>query len=211
MASVVVAFSAVAQPTFDGGFRLALPEHRGQLSWSADGFKVVQSSAKPGGREIGIRGKDRSGRLAFLGFFSLFPDQAPLTSAKCRDGVLDPEKKSNKTLKVLTVSDVAQANSMPVSLVSYTSEGRNGKTAYMGPKTILPSSTMYFFTHRSYTAPACTKLRDQALRSHYRRSKRTQNQSRKHSEIQDREARRHRPGGDGIRNVGRHSEGPHSV
>jgi hypothetical protein len=131
MASVVFAFSAVAQPTFDGGFRLALPEHRGQLSWSADGFKVVQSSAKPGGREIGIRGKDQSGRLAFLGFFFLFPDQAPLTSAKCRDGVLDPEKKSDKTLKVLTVSDVAQANSVPVSLVSYTSEGRNGKMAYM--------------------------------------------------------------------------------
>jgi tetratricopeptide (TPR) repeat protein len=131
MAVVVLAFSAVAQDAADGEFKLALSQHRGQLTWSGAGFKIVQSSAKSGGREIGIRGKDQSGRLGFLGFLFLFPEQAPLTSAKCRDGVLDPEKKSNKTLKILATEDVTPPLGPPVSVVSYTSEARSGKTAYM--------------------------------------------------------------------------------
>ena len=63
-------------------FKLALPKHSGQLTWPAMGFKIVESSAKPNGNEIGIRAKDGSGRLAFLGFLFLVPEQAPLTSAK---------------------------------------------------------------------------------------------------------------------------------
>ena len=130
IAVVVLAFSAAAKAAPDGEFKLALSEHRGQLSWSAAGFNIVQSSAKSGGREIGIRGKDQSGRLGFLGFLFLFSDQAPLTSAKCRDGVLDPEKKSNKTLKILATQDVTSSPGPPVSVVTYTSEAR-GKTAHM--------------------------------------------------------------------------------
>jgi tetratricopeptide (TPR) repeat protein len=112
-------------------FKLALVDHQGQLRWSAEGFKVIESSAKPNGQEIGIRGKDGSGRLTFLGFLFLFPEQAPLSSAKCRDGVLNPEKKSNATLKVLGTSEIMQPGSLPVSLVSYSTQGRNGKLAYM--------------------------------------------------------------------------------
>lgn len=112
-------------------FKLALVDHPGQLRWSAEGFKVIQSSAKPNGREIGIRGKDDSGRLTFLGFLFLFPELAPLTSAKCRDGVLDPEKKKNSTLKVLGISELTQSSSIPISLVSYATQGRSGKPVYM--------------------------------------------------------------------------------
>jgi tetratricopeptide (TPR) repeat protein len=126
---VLVSISAVSQTTSDSNFKLALPDHKGQLRWSADGFKVVESSAKPNRNEIGIRGKDASGRLAFLGFLFLFPEQAPLTSAKCRDGELEPEKKANSTLKVLGVTDV-QSGPLPVSLVTYTAQGRAGNTVY---------------------------------------------------------------------------------
>src|SRR5437899_12641439 len=81
-------FSAYAQPTAAAEFKLALPDHKGQLRWSADGFKIIETSAKPNGREIGIRGQDGSGRLTFLSFLFLVPEQAPLTSAKCREGAL---------------------------------------------------------------------------------------------------------------------------
>ena len=101
-------------------FKLALVNHAGQLSWSADGYKVVQSSAKPNGNEIGIRGKNEAG-ITFLGFLFLFPEQAPLTSAKCRDGVIDPEKKSNPSLKIQSTLEITSSGNLPVSLVSYTS------------------------------------------------------------------------------------------
>ncbi len=127
---VLLDASAVSQTTADGGFKLALPDHQGQLRWSAEGFKIVQSSARQDGREIGIRAEGPD-RLTFLGFLFLFPEQAPLTSAKCRDGVLEREKKINRTLKVLTASDIIQPHNLPVSVVSYTSAGRGGSTVYM--------------------------------------------------------------------------------
>jgi hypothetical protein len=127
---VVYGLSAVAQTATDGSFKLVLPDHRGQLSWSADGFVIIQSSAKPGGREIGIRGKDQKGRLIFLGFLFLFPEQAPLTSAKCRDGVLEPTKKDNPTLKVLATSEKTFPGSPPISMATYSARGRDGKPAY---------------------------------------------------------------------------------
>jgi hypothetical protein len=111
-------------------FKLALVNHAGQLSWSADGYEVVQSSAKPNGNEIGIRGKNEAG-TTFLGFLFLFPEQAPLTSAKCRDSVIDPEKKSNPSLKIQSTLEITSSGNPPVSLVSYTSQGRGGKAVYM--------------------------------------------------------------------------------
>ncbi len=127
---VVYGLSAIAQTGTDGSFKLALPDHRGQLSWSANGFAIIQSSAKPGGREIGIRGKEQSGHLIFLGFLFLVPEQAPLTSARCRDGVLEPTKKDTPTLKILATSEKANPGSLPVSLVTYSTQGRDGKAVY---------------------------------------------------------------------------------
>jgi tetratricopeptide (TPR) repeat protein len=129
-AALLACSSALAQTAPDSQFKLALPGHQGQLKWSAEGFTVIQSSAKPNGREIGIRGKDGSGRLAFLGFLFEFPEQAPLTSAKCRDGVLEPATKSNPNLKVVASSMTGQPGSLPVASVSYTAKAKNGSTVY---------------------------------------------------------------------------------
>ncbi len=115
----------------DADFTLALPSHPGQLLWHADGFKIGESSAKPNGQEIGVRGKDASGRLHFLGFLFLVPEQAPLSSANCRDGAIGPEKKSNPSLRILANSEITQTNGQQIELVSYTSQGRDAKTAYM--------------------------------------------------------------------------------
>ena len=109
-----------AQVRADSNFKLALPDHPGQLRWSAEGFRIIQSSAKPKGNEIGIRGRDETGRLTFLVFLFLVPEQAPLTSAKCRDGALQPEKKDNPTLKIIGTSEKARPGTLPVSVVTYT-------------------------------------------------------------------------------------------
>lgn len=114
----------------DTEFKLALVSHDGQLSWSAEGYKIIQSSAKPSGNEIGIRRTNGSG-VTFLGFLFLFPEQAPLTSAKCRDGVLDPEKKSNPLLKIQSTSEITTSGNLPISLASYTAQGRGGKAVYI--------------------------------------------------------------------------------
>ncbi|MFZ0734620.1 MAG: hypothetical protein WAM79_20035 [Candidatus Sulfotelmatobacter sp.] len=115
----------------DGDFRLALPSHPGQLQWHADGFKVIESSAKSNGQEIGIRGVDAPGRIHFLGFLFRVQEQAPLTSAKCRDGAIEPEKKADSSLRILANSEMAHADEQQIALVRYTSQGRDGKTSYM--------------------------------------------------------------------------------
>lgn len=132
--SVFATFSlwlcATACAASDADFKLALVNHAGQLSWSADGYKVIQSSVKPNGNEIGIRGKNGSG-VTFLGFLFLVPEQSALTSEKCRDGALDDEKKSNPSLKIQSTSQISGSGNLPVSLVSYTAQGRGGKVVYM--------------------------------------------------------------------------------
>jgi tetratricopeptide (TPR) repeat protein len=113
----------------NGDFKLALPTHQGQLEWRGEGFKIIQSSAKPNGVEIGIRGKDESGRLTFLGFLFLVPGEGQLTSAKCRDGALEPARKGNPTLKIGANTEIASPGNLPVEVVSYSAQG-NGKTVY---------------------------------------------------------------------------------
>jgi tetratricopeptide (TPR) repeat protein len=129
-AIALLALPVYGQTAVTTEFKLALPDYKGQLRWSADGFKIIQTSAKPNGREIGIRGQDASQRVTFLGFLFVFPELAPLTSAKCRDGVLDPEKKGNPTLKVVESSEIARPGGLPISLVSYTSRDKGGATWY---------------------------------------------------------------------------------
>lgn len=122
---------AVAQDRIGSDFRLALPDHPGQLRWSAEGFKIIQSSAKANRREIGIRGRDETGRLTFLGFLFLVPEEAPLTSAKCRENALGPEEKGNPTLKIAATSENIQPGALPISIVTYTTKDTRGKTQYM--------------------------------------------------------------------------------
>jgi hypothetical protein len=118
--------SVLGQAPSDSSFKLALPHHSGQLRWSANGFTIIQSSAKPNGNEIGIRGQDESHRLTFLGFLFLFPEQASLTSLKCRDGVLGPAEKANPSLTIASTGETASPGSLPVAWVTYTAKGTNG-------------------------------------------------------------------------------------
>lgn len=124
----LAAIPAHAQVTADNDFKLALAEHTGQLRWRAKNFKVIQTSAKPNGREMGIRAENASERLGLLGFLFLVPEQAPLTAAKCRDGALESEKNGNSMFKIVDLSDMAQPGGLPVSVVTYTSRTKEGPT-----------------------------------------------------------------------------------
>jgi tetratricopeptide (TPR) repeat protein len=121
--------SSGGQSALDAEFKISLPAHSGQLQWHADGFKIIETSAKSNGQEIGLRGKDGSGRLAFLGFLFLVPEKAPLSSAKCRDGAL-AEQKNNPTLKILATLQVARSEYIPIALATYSTQGRNAKKVY---------------------------------------------------------------------------------
>jgi tetratricopeptide (TPR) repeat protein len=118
--------SLLAQGDRDGKFQLALPAHNGQLRWSAEGFKIVQNSAKPNGQEIGVRAQGAGERLSFLGFLFLFPELTPLSSGKCRDGVMGPEAKANPSLTILESVE----NETGVALVRYSEKGQGGQVWY---------------------------------------------------------------------------------
>ena len=128
----VPAFSQTSnsQPSPDTVFKISLPAHPGQLQWHAPGFKVIETSAKPKGKEIGIRGQDGSGRVEFLGFLFLATDQGPLSSAKCLEQALK-EEKNNPTLKVLATPLTEGSGNLPVALATYTNQNRGGKKWYM--------------------------------------------------------------------------------
>jgi hypothetical protein len=108
--------------------KISLPYHPGQLRWSAEGFKIIETSAKPKGVEIGLRGQNKATGAGFLGFLFLVPGQAPLSSAKCRDGAL-AEQKQNPTLKILPDSPATASGKIPVALATYSEPG-HGKTRY---------------------------------------------------------------------------------
>lgn len=113
----------------DADFKLSLANHAGQMQWKAEGFSVVESSGKPDGTEIGLRGRDTAGRVSFLGFLFVAPGNEPMTSAQCRDGVLDAEK-GEPDFKISRSSEVARPDRIPVSVVDYSVRGQNGDPLY---------------------------------------------------------------------------------
>jgi tetratricopeptide (TPR) repeat protein len=127
---LTLAGSAFAQHSAGPDFNLSLPEQAGRLSWSAPGFEVTQSSAKPHGQEIGIRGQDSADQLSFLGFLFLMQNEHDVTSAKCRDEALAQEKKSVPSLSIERSWDLTRQGSLPVSLATYTTKQRDGSAGY---------------------------------------------------------------------------------
>jgi hypothetical protein len=127
---LLLAASATAAFAQSADYRLALPDHSGQLKWSIAGFTIVQNSAKPNGREIGVRGRDASGQVTFLGFLFLATENGPMTSSSCRDAAMAQDKKANPTLTIVGTSEVPRPAGSPVALATYTTMNRDGSTEY---------------------------------------------------------------------------------
>jgi tetratricopeptide (TPR) repeat protein len=126
----VCAGQMLAQTQASGDYRLALPDSKGQLGWSIDGFRIVENSAKPNGTELGVRGRDTSGQVNFLGFLFSAPDVAPMTGAKCRDFIIAREKKADATLKITRTLEIPRPGGLPVALVEHTTKNRDSSTIY---------------------------------------------------------------------------------
>jgi hypothetical protein len=127
----IVPALALAQTEMDKAtFKLALPAHSGQLQWHAEGFKPVETSAKPNGQEIGFRGTDGSGGLMFLGFLFVVPDKAS-TGATCRDEAMKEEKKGHSNLIILGGSQLPGSDNLPIELVNYTYTVGGGSNWYV--------------------------------------------------------------------------------
>lgn len=131
LAAVTATTLAFAQTNADqSDFRIALTTRPGQLHWHADGFKIVEYSAKPNGEEIGIRGRNDSGSLTFLGFLFVVPGQAQLTGTRCRDGALDALKRGAPGVKILATSEMQRSGSSSIAIANYSGQDRAGKALY---------------------------------------------------------------------------------
>jgi tetratricopeptide (TPR) repeat protein len=71
----------------------ALPFHPGAVILDLAGFKVIQTSAKPGGAELGLRVHDQGNTVVLL-FLFLAPKEPRGDAAACRQGELDQVQKS---------------------------------------------------------------------------------------------------------------------
>ena len=81
---LIAAFTAAAaQPTAPRHAEpFALPTHPGAMMLDLTGFRITEASAKPGGREIGIRAHDTA-HTEFLALLFLTPEQPHETPAAC--------------------------------------------------------------------------------------------------------------------------------
>ena len=104
-------------------FKLALSDHKGLLTWHADGFKIIQASVKPQGQEIGFRGTGADG-IEFLAFLFIDSDSTQLTGSICMDHILNFEKQRDSTIKNSKTWDTTNRNKQPVAMVSYVDGNR---------------------------------------------------------------------------------------
>ncbi|HKO17809.1 MAG TPA: hypothetical protein VJU82_02880, partial [Acidobacteriaceae bacterium] len=76
----------------------SLPSHNGAMVLDLDGFHVTQMSAKPEGREIGVRAHD-AGTMEMLSFLFLTPDKKSQTAASCMAQDIAQVRKENSNIQ----------------------------------------------------------------------------------------------------------------
>lgn len=131
--AVSLLFLACANPIFgqaQSDFHLALPDHKGQLTWSVDRFKIIENSAKSNGHELGVSARGTSGPVTLLAFLFLAPETAPMTGVKCRDAAIAQARQTDPTLKIVRLSEIPRSGGLPVALSDYTTGNRDGTTIY---------------------------------------------------------------------------------
>ena len=101
-----------AQDMHPPGYTLSLPTHLGCLHLDAPTFEIVEASAKPAGTEFGLRGQDKEAAVNLLVFLFQIPEEAPLTSEKSRDFMLDHSKHDDPSMNIQNQKTVPVANKL---------------------------------------------------------------------------------------------------
>jgi hypothetical protein len=108
------------------GYTLALPTGPGRLHLEAPTFNIVEASAKPSGSEFGLRGQDKSASIGLLVFLFRYPEEAPLTSEKCRDSIMRHVQQDESPIKIESQM-VLPGKNPPVALVQYSQTSSSGQ------------------------------------------------------------------------------------
>ena len=107
-----------AQDMHQQDYTLSLPTHPGRLHLEAPTFKIVEASAKPDGNEFGLRGQNPDASVSLLVFLFRIPEEAPLTSAKCRDYMLYHAQHADPSIHI-QLEKVLPAGNIPLALAQY--------------------------------------------------------------------------------------------
>ena len=98
----------------------ALPDKPGYVQMDAPNFVISELSAKPDGREFGIRAKDNDISGAEVLGFLFIPDKPQPTSVACRNWMLKQEVTGGiVNRKVLKSYESASDSGVPLALVDY--------------------------------------------------------------------------------------------
>jgi hypothetical protein len=108
------------------GYTLALPTGLGRLHLEAPTFNIVEASAKPSGSEFGLRGQDKSASIGLLVFLFRYPEEAPLTSEKCRDSIMRHAQQDESPIKIESQT-VLPGKNPPIALVQYSQTSSSGQ------------------------------------------------------------------------------------
>jgi len=107
-----------AQDMHQQDYTLSLPTHPGRLHLEAPTFKIVEASAKPDGNEFGLRGQNPDASVSLLVFLFRIPEEAPLTSAKCRNYMLYHAQHADPSIHI-QLEKVLPAGNIPLALAQY--------------------------------------------------------------------------------------------
>jgi hypothetical protein len=111
-----------AQDMHQQDYTFSLPTHPGRLHLEAPTFKIVEASAKPDGNEFGLRGQNADASVSLLAFLFRIPEEAPLTSAKCRDYMLSHAQHADPSIHI-QLEKVLPAG-LPLALAQYFENAR---------------------------------------------------------------------------------------
>ncbi|MFC6644933.1 tetratricopeptide repeat protein [Granulicella cerasi] len=95
----------------------SLASHPGYLHLDAPNFVISELSAKPNGKEFGIRAEDKTlSHAGFLGFLFL-PEPAQPNAEACREWMLRHEGKGGMKSKVLSRSTIKSDSGVEIAMV----------------------------------------------------------------------------------------------
>ncbi len=88
-------------------------------------FDIVEASAKPSGSEFGLRGQDKAAGINLLVFLFRYPEEAPLTSEKCRDAIMRHVRQDESPTTIDSKS-VISTKEPPIALAQYSQKRSSG-------------------------------------------------------------------------------------